>query len=279
MSQPFNYVRHGAGIGVSTYQYQSETLDNLLSSVDLRTSNKFPPVFDQNPLNSCTANTVAAILYYDMKRQGLSDIFIPSRLFIYYNERGIEGTINQNANVSMRHCIETISKMGYCKEETWPYNTAKYKDRPPSSAYDFASKHKALNVATLSANLDRLKGCLQEGNPFVFGFKVFESFQSAAVVSNGVVPMPAAGEKELGAHAVVAVGYDDEKQHIIFRNSFGLLWGDTGYGYLPYKYFTSDDDLVFDFWVISKVTENALPATDSQSKNKGCMGVFLSIFF
>jgi C1A family cysteine protease len=46
-------------------------------------------------LNSCTANAVAAAMEYERDRQGLSN-FVPSRLFMYYNTRALEGTILSN---------------------------------------------------------------------------------------------------------------------------------------------------------------------------------------
>ena len=56
----------------------------------------------------------------------------------------------------------------------------------------------------------------------------------------------------LGGHAIVIVGYDEEKRLFTFRNSWGEDWGDKGYGYLPYDY-VCDKDLASDFWVITKI--------------------------
>jgi C1A family cysteine protease len=98
-----------------------------------------------------------------------------------------------------------------------------------------------------------MKGCLASGYPFVFGFTVYESFESQEVAKTGKAPMPKPGEQVLGGHAVVAVGYDDGQQCFIVRNSWGLKWGMKGYFTLPYGYLT-DLNLSNDFWSIRLVS-------------------------
>ena len=97
-----------------------------------------------------------------------------------------------------------------------------------------------------------MRSCLSDGCPFIFGFSVYESFESDAVAATGIVPMPGKTETCLGGHAVMAVGYDDSKQWIIVRNSWGPDWGDKGYFYLPYAYITNNN-LADDFWTIRLV--------------------------
>jgi len=94
-----------------------------------------------------------------------------------------------------------------------------------------------------------MKHTLSAGWPFVFGFVVYESFESGITAQTGIVSMPKKGEKVLGGHAVVAVGYSDDKKWIIVRNSWGSKWGDKGYCYMPYAYFISSS-LSSDFWTI-----------------------------
>jgi C1A family cysteine protease len=101
-----------------------------------------------------------------------------------------------------------------------------------------------------------MKGCLASGYPFVYGFTVYESFESDEVAKTGAAPMPTAGEKVLGGHAVVAVGYDDASQRFISRNSWGTGWGMAGYFTIPYAYLT-DGNLADDFWTIRLVAKTA----------------------
>jgi C1A family cysteine protease len=98
----------------------------------------------------------------------------------------------------------------------------------------------------------QMKGCLASGYPFVFGFSVYESFESPAVTKTGVVPLPSPGESMLGGHAVLAVGYDDERQRFLAMNSWGSAWGERGYFTIPYTYLT-DAGLSADFWTVRVV--------------------------
>ncbi len=221
---------------------------NLPSSVDLRA--QCPPVYDQGELGSCTANAIAAALEFDAARQGLP-VSIPSRLFIYYNERAIEGTVSSDAGAQIRDGIKSVAQWGDCPETEWPYVTSQFAVQPPQSCYDDASKHLALVYEGVNQDLNDLRGCLAAGFPFVFGFTVYSSFESDYVARTGQVPMPHWFERAIGGHAVMAVGYDDASSTFTVRNSWGPGWGDGGYFYFPYAYMTSA--LSSDFWTIRTV--------------------------
>ncbi len=222
----------------------------LPSRVDLRA--KCPPVYDQGELGSCTANAIGAALEFDQMRQGAGEVFPPSRLFIYYNERALEGTIQSDSGAQIRDGIKTVAKQGACKEEAWPYDIARFRNKPSKGCYTEAEKHQAILYLRVTQTLSQLKGCLAEGFPFVFGFTVYESFESAKVAKTGHAPMPAAKEAVLGGHAVLAVGYDERRQWFIVRNSWGPKWGMSGYFTLPYPYLTQGS-LSSDFWTIRRV--------------------------
>ncbi|HLN28193.1 MAG TPA: C1 family peptidase [Gemmataceae bacterium] len=216
----------------------SAPVANIPSSVDLR--DKCPPVYDQGQLGSCTANAIAGALEFEMMKQGLN-AFIPSRLFIYYNERAMEGTIPTDAGAMIRDGIKSVANQGDCPEgnvgdppPAWPYDIGKFAVQPAQACFDKAKDLKAVSYHSVTQNLADMKGCLAEGYPFVFGFTVYESFESADVAKTGNVPMPKAAEQVLGGHAVLAVGYDDDERVFICRNSWGDAWGDAGYFYMPY---------------------------------------------
>ena len=177
----------------------------LPPSVDLRP--QCPPVYDQGDLGSCTANAIAAALEYDAKRQALP-VVMPSRLFIYYNERVIEGTVGSDSGAQIRDGIKSVAQWGDCPETEWPYDVSQFATQPPQSCYSDAAKHLALVYESLDQDLNELRGCLAAGFPFVFGFTVYQNFESEAVAQTGIVPLPGWFERPLGGHAVMAVGYD-----------------------------------------------------------------------
>jgi C1A family cysteine protease len=231
----------------------------LPPSVDLRPH--CPPVFDQGQLGSCTANAIAGAIEFDQIKQGLPE-FTPSRLFIYYNERVIEHDVQSDNGAQIRDGIKSVASQGVCPETSWTYSdqntdpdpcpTCPYAKKPSASCYNQAQSHKVKLYQRLTPLLDTLKGCLASGYPFVFGFTVYASFESQQVAQTGIVPMPAPGEKAMGGHAVMAVGYDDSKQQFIVRNSWGAGWGIKGYFMMPYAYLTNSN-LADDFWTIRTV--------------------------
>jgi C1A family cysteine protease len=222
----------------------------LPAKVDLRP--QCPPVYDQGQLGSCTANAIAGAIEFDRMKQKLAQIFTPSRLFIYYNERAIEHTIDSDSGAQIRDGIKSVVKQGDCPETEWPYVIARFKTRPTPQCYADALPYRAVLYQRLTPILSQLKGCLASGYPFVFGFTVYESFESATVARTGQVSLPKSGERAIGGHAVAGVGYDDARQWFIVRNSWGGQWGLKGYFTLPYAY-AADDNLASDFWTIRVV--------------------------
>jgi C1A family cysteine protease len=218
--------------------------------VDLRSG--CPPVYDQGQLGSCTANAIGAALQFNQMKQGFADVFAPSRLFIYYNERVIEGTVKADAGAMIRDGMKSVAKQGAPHEALWPYVISKFSTKPSAAAYKDAAKHPAVLYQRVIQDLAQLKGCLAAGFPIVFGFSVYDSFESSAVAKSGNAPMPNPTEKLLGGHAVLAVGYDDTNKWFVVRNSWGTGWGMKGYFTLPYDYLT-DPNLADDFWTVKAV--------------------------
>jgi C1A family cysteine protease len=229
-----------------------ENLAALPPSVDLRPQCP-KEVYDQGQLGSCTANAIAGALEFDQIKQGLN-AFVPSRLFIYYNERVAEHTVNTDSGAQIRDGIKSVGSIGAPPETDWPYDISKFIDKPPQKAFKDAPLGKALQYQRVPQVLNQMKGCLASGYPFVYGFTVYESFESPQVAQTGMAPMPASSEKVLGGHAVVAVGYDDASQRFISRNSWGAGWGMGGYFTIPYAYLT-DNNLADDFWTIRLVVK------------------------
>jgi C1A family cysteine protease len=222
--------------------YRAGDMSGLPDKVDLRP--KCLPVFDQGQLGSCTANALCgAVGFLHPKLTG-------SRLFVYFNERTIEGTVNQDAGAMIRDGVKSLNKLGVCPEKEWPYDIAKFKAKPPAKAFTDALGNTIASYERLKTEGDMLH-CLAAGFPFVFGFTVYDSFESDEVAKTGALNLPTAGEKQLGGHAVMAVGYDRKAERIIVRNSWGPKWGQAGYFTMPFAYLTHRG-MSDDFWTLRK---------------------------
>ncbi len=221
---------------------------NIPDSVDLRS--QMPAIYDQGNLGSCTANAVAAALDFQRARQA-EHFITPSRLFIYYNERKDQHTIREDSGASIRESVKAVKHYGACPESEWKYDIEKFTHKPSKPCYTAALKYEDLLYIRVNQSLGDIQNALASGNAVVVGINVYESFESDAVANSGNVPMPnVSSEQLLGGHAVLVVGYENEKW--IVRNSWGVDFGDRGYCYLPFPYLTNPK-LSGDFWTLTKV--------------------------
>lgn len=250
-----------------TYSAPAEFLMALPTSIDL--TSKCPPVYDQGQLGSCTGNSIAGAIQFEQMKQNMNS-FTPSRLFIYYNERVLEHTVNSDSGAQIRDGMKVVAKLGAPPETDWPYDITKFADKPPASAFTDAAKNKVTSYQRVNRSLSQFKGCLASGYPFVFGFTVYDSFESTTVAQTGHASMPLPNEQVAGGHAVMAVGYDDQNQWFIVRNSWGTTWGMKGYFTLPYQYLL-ETNLSDDFWTVRLVatpTGKAAPKKTAKRSRK-----------
>jgi C1A family cysteine protease len=208
------------------------------------------PIEDQGNLGSCTGNAIAGAIELLDKRAGKNlDV---SRLYIYYYERLIEGTVNYDNGAYIRDGMRAVYNYGAPLESLWPYDISKFKVAPNTLATTDGARRKV----TLYQAVANHQGCLDaiaSGYPVVIGFSVYSSFESATVARTGIMPYPNTGrERLLGGHAVLLVGYDKTRQVYIVRNSWGTGWGDRGYFYMPFQVI-QNTNMSSDFWIIKSV--------------------------
>jgi len=177
---------------------------------------------------------------------------MPSRLVIYYNERSLEGTVASDSGAQIRDGIKTVAAEGFCPESQWPYDIARFAECPPASCYEGALQERVSQYLRLPRATIPLLTCLASGYPFVFGFSVYEGFESALTASTGIANLPLPSESLVGGHAVVAAGYDLATSRFIVRNSWGSTWGMGGYFTLPFDYLLQPG-LAADYWTIRQV--------------------------
>ena len=89
----------------------------LPSKVDLRPL--CSKVEDQGQLGSCTANALAGAIEF-LERKDKVPFKDFSRLFIYYNERVLEHSINSDSGAMIRDGIKTMAKQGVAPRRAGP---------------------------------------------------------------------------------------------------------------------------------------------------------------
>ena len=130
------------------------SIENKINNIDLRKN--CPPIYNQGELGSCTANAIACAIQYDEIKQKLENN-VPSRLFIYYNEREIEGNTDRDTGASLRDGVKCINNIGYCNENQWPYDITKFTEKPLQDCYDYARKHKSLSYKRVQQDETHIK--------------------------------------------------------------------------------------------------------------------------
>jgi C1A family cysteine protease len=226
--------------------YFTADVDALPERVDLR--EHWSDVMDQGDLGSCVANAIAGAIRATRSKNKMS-VYDPSRLFIYYFARVLDGTDpKEDAGTYIRSGFKAVNKNRVCSERNWPYKIADFSVEPNKNAQKAATQHRKFNYLSLDGAPEEIKHSLASGYPVVFGTAVYRSFMTKTVAQTGLVPNPDKTKEEcLGGHAMVIVGYNNSQGHYVVANSWGADWGDKGFCYIPFEYI-HDSVVTSDFW-------------------------------
>lgn len=265
---------------------------NQIQEVDLRKMQYYFNCYDQSKLGSCTAQGWIFAYVFEMGKQGEKQIDM-SRLAFYNCERQLLGTVDSDSGAQIRTGADVMKKMGVCLESMCPYDITKFANPLSQECIDDMKLHMGVTVERVQKNINDLKQCLIDGYPFVFGFKVYESFMQTG--PDGIVKIPnIKTEQCLGGHCVACVGFKNinGKDYFIIRNSWGcngtpsgidvnstidngsggvvnpndsantsIGWGDNGHCYMPFDFIMEKDGLFgmnkmcSDFWVLKSVKD------------------------
>ena len=239
------------------------------AKVDLRPY--MSPVEDQSQSNSCAANAVAGAYEYLATRAALRDgeetVGDISRLFIYYVGRKRdqynygENTFlkPRDEGMTLRGAIEAVQQKGAALQASWPFELDKVNDMPSKAAFEEAMRYKVGDAIKIPLDLDKMRQCLSDGFPIVFGLKLTAAFFYPPY--DGFIPTPDPNDPQSashGLHAMLIVGYNDRQRVFIVRNSWGSGWGVDGNCFLGYDYVANSEFNFVDMYAIQTLTDDDL---------------------
>lgn len=228
---------------------------SLPSAIDL--TEWCGPVRDQGALGACTGFAGAAMAEFLWRRyRGRELVFSP--LFLYYQERALDGDLGAgDTGSSGRTCVKALAQAGVCLEPNDPYDASVFRNPPSAAANEEALAYRAGAYHNLGHSVQDMKACLASGYGFIVGFTVYDSFESEAVASSGLMPVPdTSRERALGGHEVFFVGYDDtvacpgtrSAGAFKVQNSWGTGWGQSGFFWFPYDC-AADSSVLMDAFI------------------------------
>jgi C1A family cysteine protease len=199
---------------------------------------------EQGHLGSCTGNAVVGAYELLLNREYPEKYIDLSRLYVYYNARLLEETVDEDSGAYIRDGVKALDKYGVCSEKLWPYDITRFSMTPTITSYQDAKTRNIKNYYRLTGINDILDA-LNNDYPVVFSMEVYDAFDYLDQ-DNYVIKMPKSTESPIGGHAMCFVGYDMPRKLLLTRNSFGADWCMQGYCWMPFDYVTND---VIDAWI------------------------------
>lgn len=235
------------GLGADISKDPGVTMDEVFETqalpakIDLRKD--MSPVRNQGNFGSCTSFATMGLQEYLLKKQGRYVQQAPA--FNWYQSRRQTGSKGKDDGVPTEFAVKMLDAYGSVPESEMPYLAASKQgnetarlgfltQQPSSELTSLGKKNRIVTGYKTVTKLSGIRKSLSDGMPVVLAMRVFSSMSNTP--KSGLLPMPTNKDTFQGGHAVLAVGYDNEKKMLIVRNSWGTDWADGGYFYMPYDY-------------------------------------------
>jgi len=195
-----------------------------------------PPPGNQGKQGSCVAWAVgySARTYY-LKHDYSEDVTQPANIlspaFIFNSLRTTPGDCSEGTSIS--DALKLLKSSGGVPLDLLPYNPSQCLARPsPAVLARQSDRFRITGYRRVEGRSeDDIKGQIYSGNPVIFAIDVPAEFDH---YHQGVIDNTEDRGLDFG-HAMVIVGYDDDRQAYHFVNSWGTRWGERGFGWLSYR--------------------------------------------
>lgn len=260
-----NIENTNENLGIHNSDTDDENInDNLQYNIYDKNKEFFPEIVDQGNIESCVPTCISTIYYYLTMKQSNHINFRISRLYLYYQVRKLYD-IGTDDGSTIKDCINILHKDGIVPEFLYPYITSKVFNNPSEFLDRYSRFCKCLGFKNISRKVIKQK--LLQDHPVLCGIKLFDSVYSDEVKNTGIIKFSDEYDKILGGHCIILIGFDDDKKHYKFINSWGTNWGDKGFGYLPYEYI-KNDKLSNEFYIIKKISNPSINFEDDDIFDK-----------
>jgi C1A family cysteine protease len=200
---------------------------------------EYTPLSHQGTLGSCVGNAVADSFEILKGLEDPSRVEQVSRLFIYYNARVYIQETNKDAGSHISHALDSMTKLGACRESTWPYDPNKVLMQPPLEAYREANDNTLTYFYQITSTGDErlidVEAAIRANHPVIFGTRIGSEFQNF-FGGEKVFGIPS---DDVGGHAMVITGVRvnaQGKKEFYIRNSWGDRWGNGGHAWFSSEY-------------------------------------------
>ncbi|MGB0953376.1 MAG: C1 family peptidase [Planctomycetota bacterium] len=209
--------------------------DPLPRSIDLR---PWLPAVGRQTMNDCVAWAFgyAGRTYLEAVDQGWRPDH-PDRIFsptFLYNQI----VLGEDGGSLLPDAVALMQEKGAATLGTAPYLPQDYQTQPSAEALEEAQNFRILDY-DLVENVESIKKALAEGgivlvcarvNPeFMYG--TFDLYDREVHDRGSVARRP---DQPHGYHAMAIVGYNDDRQALLFMNSWGTDWGEDGFLWVAY---------------------------------------------
>lgn len=194
---------------------------------------------------ACSALKEFNCAVYSKATQPLAGHLSPD--YLGWRTQLAEGTFGEDAGASLADAMEVLRAYGVAPEDFLPYDAGNPAHAGNGQCDVAARPYRVGMPVSVRIDPDDFAAVLSANRCIAIGFEVHESFEDTA--GDGMVQPVGEGERLLGGHAVLVVGWDNYRGGKLFvvRNSWGTDWADSGYCYFPEDYLQH----VFDAWSTS----------------------------
>jgi C1A family cysteine protease len=240
-------------LGDDLYKNLMETRLRAPQMVDYRPY--MSPVKNQGNLGSCVGFAVTALkefhenVEYATEQAEGSDytreeaLYDLSEQWTYWNAKKIDPWGPSVEGTSIRYAMKVLQKIGCPPEKAWEYTDNKIDIGKPESWAHLIARWNTIDSYWRLQTVEQIIDALRTVGPVVLGVGCYEEIFNPD--SDGFVSYPKQPQYCYGGHAILACGYDYNKERVLFKNSWGTNWGVDGYGWFGLDYLKS---FCWDVW-------------------------------